>query len=85
MYPHNTRYLFQKLNIGHGYNDVIDVNSFKEKIFNYTDSFKFNKVVSEFMTVTNSNRLKNLNYETKEELISLIEIYIPGIRIKLNN
>jgi leucyl-tRNA synthetase len=60
--------------------DDIDVKSFQEKIFNYTESFKFNKVVSEFMTLVNKERTKNLKPEIKKELISILEIYIPDIR-----
>jgi len=63
--------------------DVIDVPSFKTKISNYTESFKFNKVVSEFMTLVNKERIKNLTADSKEELISILEIYMPGIRNKL--
>jgi leucyl-tRNA synthetase len=63
--------------------DEIDIEIFKKKIFDFTESFKFNKVVSEFMTLTNSNRLKNINYEQKQELIRLLEIYMPNIKEKL--
>jgi leucyl-tRNA synthetase len=61
--------------------DDIDVKSFREKVFNYTESFKFNKVVSEFMTLVNKERTKNLKPDIKEELISILEIYMPDIRI----
>ena len=60
--------------------DDIDIKSFREKVFNYTESFKFNKVVSEFMTLVNKERTKNLKPEIKEELISILEIYMPDIR-----
>lgn len=63
--------------------DEIDVNKFEETIFRYNDSFKFNKVVSEFMTLVNKERLKNLNKHTKERLISILEIYMPNIREKI--
>ena len=65
--------------------NIININSFKKTIFAYTESFKFNKVVSEFMILVNKERTKNLNKETKEELINLIEIYMPGIRKKMKN
>jgi leucyl-tRNA synthetase len=61
--------------------EEIDIESFKTRIFNYTESFKFNKVVSEFMILVNKERTKNIKPETKEELISILEIYMPGIRI----
>ena len=63
--------------------DEIDIEAFKKKIFDYTESFKFNKVVSEFMTLVNKERLKNLKPEIKEKLISILEIYMPDIRSKL--
>jgi leucyl-tRNA synthetase len=63
--------------------DVIDVPAFKTKICNYTESFKFNKVVSEFMTLVNKERTKNLTPEIKAELITILEIYMPDIKNKL--
>jgi leucyl-tRNA synthetase len=63
--------------------DVIDVPAFKTKICNYTESFKFNKVVSEFMTLVNKERTKNLTPEIKSELITILEIYMPDIKNKL--
>jgi leucyl-tRNA synthetase len=66
-------------------NDTIDVESFKKKIFGYSQSFKFNKVVSEFMTLVNQNRTKNLTPQIKEELIGILEIYMPSIREKVES
>lgn len=63
--------------------DTVNIDELKETIFNYTDAFKFNKVVSTFMILLNKNKNKSLNTETKEELIKLIEIYMPGFRNKL--
>ena len=64
--------------------ETIDIESFKKTIFDFTDAFKFNKVVSSFMILLNQNKNKSLTTECKEELIQLIEIYMPGIRSKLN-
>lgn len=64
--------------------ETIDIESFKKTIFDFTDAFKFNKVVSSFMILLNQNKNKSLTNECKEELIKLIEIYMPGIRGKLN-
>lgn len=63
--------------------DTIDIESFKKTIFDYTDAFKFNKVVSSFMILLNQNKNKSLTPECKEELIKLLEIYTPTIRKKL--
>lgn len=60
--------------------ETIDIDAFKKTIFDFTDAFKFNKVVSSFMILLNQNKNKSLTPECKEELIKLIEIYMPGIR-----
>jgi len=59
--------------------ETVDVESFKKKIFGYTESFKFNKVVSEFMTLVNKERTKDLSPEIKTELVKLLGIYMPGM------
>lgn len=64
-------------------NDGINVEKFKRTVFAYTESFKFNKVVSEFMTLVKQNKNKNLTSEHKQELISVLEIYMPNILSKL--
>lgn len=61
--------------------DIIDIDKFEETIFRYNDSFKFNKVVSEFMTLVNNYRTKNITPEIKKDLIELIKIYMPGFNI----
>jgi leucyl-tRNA synthetase len=63
--------------------DTIDFDSFQDMIFKYTDNFKFNKVVSQYMTLLNEHKDKNLNPETKEKLINLLSIYMPSIKQKL--
>jgi leucyl-tRNA synthetase len=64
--------------------ETIDIETFKKTIFDFTDAFKFNKVVSSFMILLNQNKNKALIPECKEQLIQLLEIYTPGIRAKLN-
>lgn len=66
-------------------NDEIDIEAFKKKVFDFTEAFKFNKVVSEFMTLVNKERTKNLTPEMKEELISILEIYMPNLKNKIND
>lgn len=63
-------------------NDTVDIDKFKKEIFNYTESFKFNKVVSSFMIFVNNNRTKNISEEQKNEIIKLLEIYMPNINGK---
>lgn len=64
-------------------NDTIDLSKFRKTIFDYTESFKFNKVVSSFMILLNENKNKNLTSECKKEIIELLEIYMPNITTKL--
>lgn len=60
-------------------NDTIDVETFSKKIDANTEAFKFNKVVSEFMTFYNTNKSKKISVENKNKLKGIIEIYMPGI------
>jgi leucyl-tRNA synthetase len=62
--------------------ETIDVEKFKKQIFNYTESFKFNKVVSSFMILFNENKNKELTTECKNEILDLLQIYMPSIREK---
>lgn len=63
--------------------DSIDLIKFREQIFRFTESFKFNKVVSSFMILMNENKTKNLNHTCKSELIDLLTIYMPNFKDKL--
>lgn len=65
--------------------DVIDLTVFKKQIFDFTESFKFNKVVSSFMILLNENKNNNLTEGCRKELISLLEIYMPNIKTKIDN
>ncbi len=60
-----------------------DLTEFKKSILDNTSKFKFNKVVSEFMTFLNKNKHTPLSQENKDELLSLLEIYMPSIRLKI--
>ena len=57
--------------------DTIDAEAFQSRIFSYTEAFKFNKVVSEFMILLNGNKDKKLNLSTREKLQELLAIYMP--------
>lgn len=63
--------------------ETIDMVKFKKQIFDYTESFKFNKVVSSFMILLNENKSKSLTDECKRELIEVLSIYMPNIRLKI--
>lgn len=62
--------------------ETIDYMKFEKQIFDYTEVFKFNKVVSSFMILLKQNKSKKLNIETKNKLYDLLEIYMPNVRIK---
>lgn len=62
--------------------DTIDLKKFKETISAYTESFKFNKVVSSFMILYNENKKKNLTFECKKEILDILSIYMPNIKEK---
>ena len=62
--------------------EVIDLTEFKKQIFRYTENFKFNKVVSSFMIFMNKNKHKQLTSDCKEEIIDLLNIYMPNFRLK---
>ena len=64
--------------------ETIDLTKFKETIFDYTEKFKFNKVVSSFMILLNENKKKNITSECKKEILSLLEIYMPNVKNKIN-
>jgi leucyl-tRNA synthetase len=61
--------------------DTIDVDGFQKKIFDFTSKFKFNRVVSEFMTLVNEHRSKNISQQDKDKLVALLKIYMPGFSL----
>lgn len=61
----------------------IDLTKFRKTIFDYTESFKFNKVVSSFMILLNENKDKSLTNECRDEIMDLLEIYMPNIKFKM--
>lgn len=63
--------------------ETIDISKFKKQVFDYTETFKFNKVVSSFMILLNENRTKNLTEQCKREFINILKIYMPNIKMKL--
>ena len=63
--------------------DTINMKEFENVIFAYTESFKFNKVVSSFMSLLKQNKNLSLTRECKEKIVELLEIYMPNIRSKI--
>jgi len=63
--------------------DQIDLSAFKQQIFDFTESFKFNKVVSSFMILLKENKSKELTLSCKQALLELLEIYMPNIKQKV--
>lgn len=56
----------------------IDITIFRNTIFNYIESFKFNKVISEFMIFYNKNKNKIINENIKGEIKRIYEIINPS-------
>lgn len=65
--------------------EEIDISDLRNQVFSFTESFKFNKVVSSFMIFLNNNKSKDLTPKCKEQIIELLEIYMPNIRTKLQH
>lgn len=63
--------------------ETLDLDKFDDQVSKFTESFKFNKIVSSFMILLNENKNKKLTVETKERLISILEVYMPAIRNKI--
>jgi len=60
--------------------DVIpELDSFVKNIHSLTDSFKFNKVVSEYMTLVNKYRHMNLTQQNKNTLSSVLSSFVPSM------
>jgi leucyl-tRNA synthetase len=57
------------------------LSRFQDQIFNFTENFKFNRVVSEFMILVNQHRTKNITVADRDRLISLLKIYMPGFTV----
>lgn len=63
--------------------DQIDFENFRKKIIFNSENFKFNKVVSEYMSLVNQHKNKNLTENSKENLINLLSIFMPNIKDKI--
>jgi len=63
--------------------DVIDIEKLNREVSNFTENFKFNKVVSTFMTLLKQNKNKNLSEDMKSQILNLLEIYMPDIKKKI--
>ena len=57
--------------------DVVNYNAFESRIFSFTDQFKFNRVVSEFMIFLKANFNKRISADQKYKLQQLLNIYAP--------
>lgn len=60
--------------MGKSGNDTIDIDEFKDKVISYFESWKTNKVISEWMIFYNKNKEKNLNEETKSKIMEFYDI-----------
>lgn len=55
----------------------IELKELEDKLDHNVLRFKFNKVVSEFMTFYNKHKGKTLNYESKTKFLELLRIFAP--------
>jgi leucyl-tRNA synthetase len=58
--------------------EKIDLEPFIAQIDGYTESFKFNKVVSSFMEFYNKNKNTVIDKETASELRKIFSVFAPG-------
>lgn len=58
--------------------DEIDIDSFENKINDNVINFKYNKVVSEFMTFMNQNKSKNISEENKTRITNILRNFAPN-------
>jgi leucyl-tRNA synthetase len=64
-------------------NDTVHTSTLKTSIFKLTKSFKFNRVVSDFMIFYNYNKHLKPTKEVRDELLELFKIYAPGFTLEL--
>jgi hypothetical protein len=55
----------------------VDLDSFIKQIDYNVTNFKFNKVVSEFMTFYNTNKNIVIDDKAKHELTTLLKVFYP--------
>ena len=61
--------------------DNIDLTHLEDHLDSYTMSFKFNKVVSSFMEFYNKNKGKKPDAETRERLITMLNVFAPSFKV----
>jgi leucyl-tRNA synthetase len=59
----------------------IPLSEFNKKVDSFTNSFKFNKVLSTFMEFYNKNKKVVIDTETKEELTSIFKVFAPNFKL----
>lgn len=62
--------------------DVIDLASFEAQLDKDTRAFKFNKVVSGFMTFYNQNKNKTIDHGTASRIVELLWCFAPGFKLQ---
>lgn len=62
--------------------EVIVLNDFEDKIDGYVKAFKFNKVISEFMTFYNNNKDKKLFITSADRIEQLLRVFAPGFKVR---
>ncbi len=62
--------------------ETLPLDDFIGKIDGYTESFKFNKVLSTFMEFYNKNKKKEISKETAKNLYNIFSCFAPGFEYK---
>lgn len=60
----------------------LQLQEFQDRLFDLTERFKFNKVVSEFMTFLNQNKNAIIDLHSRDHLVNLLKIYAPGFNLE---
>jgi leucyl-tRNA synthetase len=59
----------------------LNYDEFQRVIFSNTQAFKFNKVVSEFMTLIKTHKNDKISIGVRDKLVDLLNIYAPGFKV----
>jgi leucyl-tRNA synthetase len=62
--------------------ELLVLKDFEDKIDEYVRAFKFNKVISEFMTFYNKNKDKTLYITSADRIVQLLKVFAPGFKVR---
>ena len=62
----------------------LDISSFRKSLFQLTEAFKFNRVISEWMIFYNSHKHLKVSPVVRDEIIQMLKIYAPAFSLEKN-